>query len=133
MKEKTSLFYHVNLSSTYTILIAGSSVPISERAGQMRERSGKRDKMLRGMECEGKVKSLLSFSLKKEVTVKSGHSYKTKKAEKIHRKHFFITSYIRKTRCHLNDQASGLSQYTQRTILLCNSFPQNAIAAKRIN
>lgn len=87
----------------------------------MRGRLGKRDRMLRGMEWGGEggeLKRLPFFSLEKEIIVRRCDSYKPEKAEKIHRKHFFIMSYVRKTRCRLNDQASGLSQYTQSTVML---------------
>lgn len=81
----------------------------------------------------GELKRLPFFSLEKEIIVRRCDGYKPEKVEKIHRKHFFIMSYVRKNRCHLNDQASGLSQYTQSTVMLWSSFPQDAPAPKRIN
>jgi len=60
--------------------------------------------MLRGVECEGKLKRLQLFSLKKEVIVRRWHIYKTKAAGgKTLRKYLFITSPIRRARHHLKE------------------------------
>lgn len=44
VKQETSLFHHGNLSSTYTAVIAGSSVPLSQKELVKWEKSQEREK-----------------------------------------------------------------------------------------
>lgn len=104
MKQKQS-FHCLNLSSTYTVVIAGSSFPQPQKGLSSERKVRESYRMIRAMECEGKVERLqffvfwFLFYLEKERIVRKCNSYKTKTAgEEIDRKHLLITTCIRKTR-----------------------------------